>query len=156
MVHPSYVPPGRTYFAKNVLEPMYLSTKEVIKEKVKNLPEVGLQLDQWTSTSQYPHGDIYATWISQDFEIHNVNLGTFSFTGIHHSADSIFNSVDALVNEYNLQNSKRYYITDNHSSCKGAFQGGRLGCFAHTLHLIVEAGLNIDEVSDLHYRLCQK
>ena len=123
---------------------MNLSTKQV-----KNLPAVGLQLDHWASTSQYPFGNIHVTWISEDFQIHNISLGTFYFTGSH-TSECIFDSVEGtegFVEQYNLENASRFYVTDNASNCKSAFQGKAnidwLGCFAHTLHLIVYVGYHI-------------
>ena len=48
-------------------------------------------------------------------------------------------------------------MTDNASNCKAAFEGKAgitwIGCCAHTLHLIVKAGLKVHEVSDLMARL---
>ena len=84
-----------------------------------------------------------------------MNLGTFSFKASDEARD-IFNSVegsDGIVEKYNLQKSYRFYVTDNASNCKAAFESQEnihwLGCFSHTLHLIVKVGLKVDGVRDL-------
>ena len=58
LVHSGYALPGQTYFGKNVLEPMYVSTKQVVKERVKNgstvEPIFSLQQPLW----QTPHNPL--------------------------------------------------------------------------------------------------
>ena len=117
---------------------MYQSTLQVVKENVKDLDAVGLQLDHWTSTAQYPFGNMYATWISADYKLHNVNLGTFSFKATDEPRH-IFKSLegsDCFVEKYDLQKSYRIYVTDLASNCKAAFDSEEniqwLGCFSLT------------------------
>ena len=151
-VKEGYILPGRTYLGKNILEPMMLETKLCVSQKNYNVLSVGLQIDHYTSSAHYPYGNIHATYISDDFEVVNLSLGTFSFERSH-TGENIFDSVegpDGFVQEYNLRGMTRTYTTDNASNCKAAFDGKDniewIACFAHTLHLVVKAGLKVDEV----------
>ena len=73
----------------------------------------------------------------------------FYWNSLRHTGENIKDLVDKDLDKFRILEERKFDVTDNASNCKAAFQGERLGCFAHTLHLIVKVGLKVDGVRDL-------
>ena len=79
LIKDGYVTPGRTYFCKNILEPIWKATIENVKVEVQDVIVIGLQIDQWTSSAHYPYGNIHITHITDIFTIKKYKSCNFSF-----------------------------------------------------------------------------
>ena len=135
---------------------MVKNTEHCLAKKLQEVYAMGLQIDHYTSSAHYPFGNLYVTYMDNEFELVNISLGTFPFQKSH-TAENIFDSVEGrkegILTKWGLEHIPRTYTTDNASNCRVAFQFkdklNWLGCFAHTTHLIVKSGLEVPEVKKL-------
>ena len=134
---------------------MYKETRSKVKDILKNVTNVGVQLDHYTSSQHYPYANVCVSYIDSDFNMHNISLGTFPYKD-GHTSEQIFSSMEGdkgIIRKFLPSNPHRIYTTDNTNAMISAFHKkpniAWFGCFAHVIHLMVKAGLSITEVSQL-------
>ena len=152
---PNYKLPGRTYFTDTILKNMYEETLGKVKDIFKDLKNIGVQVDHYTSSQHLPYANVCVSYLDSDFQMQNVSLGTFGYEDGHHS-DEIYSSMEGehgIVQKMFSGNPNRIYTTDTTNSMSSAFENkpniAWFGCFAHILHLLVKQGLMVTEVAQL-------
>lgn len=145
-LQPRYSLPSRRYLSETALPELYNRVSTKLAEKLKRVPALSFTTDIWTS-DVCPMSLISLTvhWIDRDtHELCCAVLQVKKCRGSHNRA-TIAASITEMLNHWEIPLEKVHVILrDNASNMKAAMEDmavSSLGCFAHTLQLIVHEGL---------------
>lgn len=89
---------------------------------------------------------VTAHFIDDDFEFESVLLECALLEG-NHTSIALANALTRVTDEFGLKNKVSLVVSDNAANIKGAvtnvLEWKHLGCFAHTLHLVVQDALQV-------------
>lgn len=89
---------------------------------------------------------VTAHFIDDDFEFESVLLECALLEG-NHTSIALANALTRVTDEFGLINKVSLVVSDNAANIKGAvtnvLEWKHLGCFAHTLHLVVQDALQV-------------
>ncbi|XP_025410795.1 zinc finger BED domain-containing protein 1-like [Sipha flava] len=114
MLAPGYVLPSRKSVSNSLLPQLYESTVDNIKNKLKNVTAVCLTTDAWTSINNEYYVAVTAHYIDDDTKMSSILIGCQHFTAKH----------TAVEMSSPLKEQWRHFP-----------------CFAHSINLIVQSGL---------------
>ena len=145
---PAYTPVCRKTFKENIIFPLAHETKKAIQHKLASETEsFAVSTDCWSSGSRDPYTHVSVHYINDFFNLLRVHLGVLPNTGSH-TAENLKNLLEGpngILTLYGLSNKPHTYVTDNASNATAAFEGNGenmwFGCMAHTINLIVKAGM---------------
>lgn len=192
VLDPKYTPVARSTITSSKLPQLVETAKERIKEKLEAASFVSITVDIWTDRRMRAYFGSTAHYITHQAEsgvpVLASNLLCIERFSGSHTGEKIAESLDKLVDEYNIRDKIIYVISDNASNMRKAFslafpepdsdnddsenetevdvddadiwnsledvdqaavdsavinicETRRLGCFAHTLQLVVGDGL---------------
>lgn len=143
-VQPGYSPPC-TNTVKKYLRLEYVHEKAALKQDLKGQVAVALTCDAWTSTTTQSYLTVTGHYISEDWVLQHVVLGTKRMIG-RHSGEHIYESLASVVEDCGVEGKVAGLTSDNASNIKSAARKqqfitcdeAHVQCFAHTLQLAVE------------------
>ncbi|KAJ4942911.1 hypothetical protein JOQ06_005423 [Pogonophryne albipinna] len=137
--------PSRHYIAEKGIPALHTKVREQVQRHRKEATSIALTTDLWNSgVAPMLLLSLTAHWIDSSFTLHNVVLHASELRGSHTSM-RIRNSIEEMLAKWDLDNDKVHVVMrDNAANMKKAFADmgvQSLGCFAHTLQLVVIQGL---------------
>lgn len=147
-LNPSYVIPDRKTITKSIIPAKYeeclLNTKNMIEKAVS----VCLTTDCWTSRNTDSFMGVTAHFISDDFSLTSVVLQCEQFP-LSHTSMNLSDSLRSISQVWNIGDKITLVVSDNASNVTKAIKDilgwKHLGCFAHSLNLVVKNGLKANQ-----------
>ena len=159
-LEPRYMLPNRHFISETAIPNKYKQVSEFILKCLENVAVISFTTDIWSSdVCPMSLLSLTAQWIDSSFALQKAVLQAKQFRGSH-TGDSIATATEEMLNAWKIENSKVHVILrDNASNVVKAMDRlgvASLGCFAHTLQLIVNEGLlSQRSVSDV-LAICRK
>ncbi|KAK0131747.1 Zinc finger BED domain-containing protein 4 [Merluccius polli] len=144
-LEPRYNIPSRKYFSETALQEKFKKSCELLSKEIKDIDFLSFTTDIWSS-EVCPMSLLSLTvhWFDTHMTPRSAALQAKNFPGSHNS-DRISAAIKAMLDEWNIPLNKVHVILrDNARNMEAAMvkMGVRsLGCFAHTLQLVVNEGL---------------
>ena len=144
-LEPRHCLPSRKYFSETALPDQYKKVCEHISKEIKDVKAMSFTTDIWSS-AVCPMSLLCLTvhWLDTSCTPHSAMLQAKNFHGSH-TSDTISAAMKEMLDQFHIPLNKVHVILrDNASNMKRAMDnmGVRsLGCFAHTLQLVVNEGL---------------
>ncbi|KAJ4927914.1 hypothetical protein JOQ06_015715 [Pogonophryne albipinna] len=137
--------PSRHYIAEKGIPALHTKVREQVQRHLKEATSIALTTDLWSSgVAPMSLLSLTAHWIDSSFTLHNVVLHASELRGSHTSM-RIRNAIEEMLAKWDIDNDKVHVVMrDNAANMKKAFADmgvQSLGCFAHTLQLVVIQGL---------------
>jgi hypothetical protein len=119
----------------NHLTDVYEKIKRQLIQELSNVPIFGITTDHWGyEKTKTTYNSITIQYISNGNTYSRV-LGTIPTSDKRSS--TIREDLEKVFKEFCIENSVKYYVTDNASAMKAAFNGdNHFGCSAHNINLI--------------------
>lgn len=144
-LEPRYSMPSRKHVSETALPELYGKVRKQLTGELKYAKMLSFTTDIWTSdVSPMSLLSLTVHWLDANCVHHSAMLGAKNFRGSH-TSDSIATALTTMFNEWGIPFDKVHVILrDNAANMKKAMDTMKvrnLGCFAHTLQLIVNEGL---------------
>jgi len=147
MLNPSYTLPNRHSISKEHIPALYEKCMREMKEMVlKEAEHVCLTTDCWTSRNNESFMAITIHFIDSNFSLKSVLVSCSEFNESHTSIN-LSEGIKKTVEEWQLGGKIELAVSDNASNIKNALnslQFKHMGCFAHTLNLVVQSALTLE------------
>lgn len=157
-LEPSYDMPSRTTFTNSFLNQKYEQKKEKLKVLLSKAASVSLTSDAWTAQhSQTSYICYTAHFITDDWKLYSCLLECGQYNESH-TAHNLKEEFLRVANDWSILKKICTVTTDNAANVKAAVnltEWGHIGCFAHTINLIVQSGLDIPQVAALRTKVKQ-
>lgn len=145
MLSPNYVIPSRKTVSNSLLPQIYQIAVQNVKRQLEDVSAICLTTDGWTSVTNQSFVAVTAHFINpkRDYEISTVLLGCTDFPQSH-TGDNLALFLKNTVAEWGLNQRVAAVVTDNAANMKAAIEKcewRHLSCFAHSINLIVQSGL---------------
>ena len=156
----NYQVPSRDFITRRVIPSMNESLTSRIFDLMENVDNMSFSTDIWTA----PHvNDCFLSltghFLTRDFDAHCVVLKAMHFDE-RHTADQISINLQKMLSEYNIPQSKVHYIVSDNASniTKGVvdIDVPHLSCFLHTLNLIINNSIFVQETNKTLIDKCKK
>ncbi|KAI4821741.1 hypothetical protein KUCAC02_007326 [Chaenocephalus aceratus] len=136
--------PSRHYIVEKGIPALHTKVREQVQRHLKEATSIALTTDLWSSgVAPMSLLILTAHWIDSSFTLHNVVLHASELRGSHTSM-RIRNAIEEMLAKWDIDNDKVHVVMrDNAANMKKAFADmgvQSLGCFAHTLQLVVIQG----------------
>ncbi|XP_057192592.1 zinc finger BED domain-containing protein 4-like [Triplophysa rosa] len=148
-LEPRYSLPGRKYISETALPELYETVREHISCQLKDVQTISFTTDIWSSdAAPLSLLSLTAHWVDtvtpSSFTLQSAVLQANEFRGSH-TGTSIAESIEGMLVKWNISKSRVHVILrDNTRNMKKAMAEmgvSSLGCFAHSLQLVVHEGL---------------
>ena len=144
-LEPRYTLPSRRYFTENVVTKIYENLRQKVSQAVSDVEYFSFTTDVWsTCVSNESLLSLTAHWISDTFQRTNVMLNASRIDGSHTGA-YIAQKIKEILESWFISTYLVHVILrDNGSNMVRAMKDASLpdlGCFAHTLQLVVHDGV---------------
>nr|CAG8644445.1 4529_t:CDS:2 [Entrophospora candida] len=121
----------------------YQVGRNKLQELLENSADsISFTTDEWTSMHK-PYIGITIHWVSEDFELNQLLL-TLEELPYPHTANDIVNKLEAIFDEYKIQNKIIAGVSDNSANVVAAMKHfgniEHVRCAAHTIQISVEKG----------------
>ncbi|KAI7792535.1 putative zinc finger BED domain-containing protein 4-like [Triplophysa rosa] len=135
----------RYYISDTAVPSKYKQVCEFISKRLENVSTISFTTDIWSSdVCPMSLLSLTAQWIYSSFDLQKAVLHAKQFRGSH-TGESIAGATEKMLNTWKIAKSKVHVVLrDNASNMIKAMNHlgvPSLGCFAHTLQLIVNEGL---------------
>ncbi|XP_072569011.1 zinc finger BED domain-containing protein 4-like [Paramormyrops kingsleyae] len=140
-----YTIPSRKYFTETALPELYKRVRDHIAKQIKDVTAMSFTTDIWSS-DVCPISLLSLTvhWLDTSCTPHSAMLQAKNFHGSH-TGETISAAIKQMLDQWRIPLCNVHVIlTDNARNMKRAMAilGVRnLGCFAHTIQLVVDEGL---------------
>nr|CAI5830783.1 unnamed protein product [Callosobruchus analis] len=144
MLCPGYSLPSRKTISGSLIPQIMNTTKEIVSQKIGRAAAICLTTDGWTSINNDSFIAITAHYIDVAETMMQSNLLTCLNYTDRHTASNLASLLQDVVKEWNLENQICAVVTDNAANVVSSIRMcnyRHIGCFAHTINLIVQAGL---------------
>lgn len=143
-LNPSFIIPSQET-VKNIIHEAFNYTLPQLKALIKDEAiSVSLTMDLWTSKSRQGYLGITCSFIDSEWKLKEFTL-TIEHVRYPHTATHILETLESILEEWNIRNKVYAITTDNGSNVKKAINDMEevkwLGCTAHTLHLVIGKGM---------------
>ena len=144
-LEPRYVLPSRKYITETVIPKLYDEVKSAVSKHVTGISHISFTTDIWsTDLSSCSLLSLTAHWLTHQFERKSAILHAQPFDGSH-TGEAICQTILKMLQSWDLSKDKVHLvIRDNAANMiKGITDAGlqNLGCFAHTLQLVINDGV---------------
>lgn len=145
-LEPKYPMPSRHHVTDKSLPMLYEKVKEYVADQINKAEAVSFTTDIWSSSvSPVSMISLTAHWVdTSTFTLKSAVLHATEFRGSH-TANAIGEKVREMFARWKITMDKFHVVLrDNASNMRKAFedmQAASLGCFAHSLQLVVKEGL---------------
>ena len=149
ILHKNYKVPCRDFMTRKVIPSMNDSVTDKVKGILQNADNMSFTTDIWTA----PHAnDCFLSFtahiMTKEFDNHCVVLRAYHFDE-RHTAEQVTVTLDQIMIEYGIPKSKIHYIVSDNASAmvKGVTDVDvpHLSCFLHTLNLIINNSIFVQE-----------
>nr|CAH7714552.1 unnamed protein product [Callosobruchus chinensis] len=144
-LEPNYKLPSRYVLSSGLLESHFTIVRETLKEELRRASYVSLTTDGWTSRATTSYQAVTAHYILSDvWELRSALLGCFECNE-RHTAEYIKQELSNIISDWEIGDKIVACVTDNAANMKAATRligWDHFACAAHTLNLIVRAGLD--------------
>lgn len=146
MLCPGYSLPSRKTVTNSLLPQIYNKTKEEVKLKINQSHAVCITTDSWTSINNENFVAITAHWCDDTNGQLKLcsNLLDCVVYDKRHTAVNLCEFLQKKLEDWEIENKISVVVSDNAHNIVAAIRQGNwrhLGCFAHTINLIVQRGL---------------
>lgn len=149
---PAYSMPSRKTISESLIPKMFNDLHLKIEKKIMEAEALCLTTDAWTSINNESFIAITAHYIDKDFILRTYLLDCFKYTE-NHTSENLKSMLLAKTQEWQISNKITAVVTDNAANvvksvklCKWR----HLGCFAHSINLVVQNSLGIvSEISEI-------
>ncbi|CAB5382472.1 unnamed protein product [Rhizophagus irregularis] len=121
----------------------YIQPK-IIEQIIKEATSVSLTTDLWTGRNRKGFIGITCSYLDSDFTLKEIIL-TVQYVRYPHTAENIAECIENILNQWKIRHLTTTIITNNTSNmkkCVKLLDGiSWIGCFSHTLQLVVGKGL---------------
>nr|XP_023657625.1 zinc finger BED domain-containing protein 4-like [Paramormyrops kingsleyae] len=145
-LEPRYNLPSRKYISETAIPELYNRVSSRLAAQLENVKAMSFTTDIWTSdVSPMSLISLTVHWVnSESYALQSAVLQVKKCRGSHTSS-TIATSITEMLKDWKIQLAKVHVIVrDNASNMKKAMEEiavPSLGCFAHTLQLVVHEGL---------------
>lgn len=150
LLNPNYCLPTRQAISKTLIPLEYQKCVAKVEDLITNEADnVCLTTDCWTSRCNESYIAITAHFVNKDFILKSVLLECSEFSE-RHTAVNLSDEIRSIITKWKLEAKVVLVVSDNASNIKNAIHTlhlKHLGCFAHTINLVVEGSLKCE--SDL-------
>jgi hypothetical protein len=141
---PAFVMPCQKTI-RSIIHDAFDYTLPQLKTLIKNeAVSVSLTLDLWTSRSRQGYLGVTCSFIDSKWKLKELTL-TIEYVRYPHTAEHILETLESVLNKWEIRDKVYAITTDNGSNVKKAINNMRevkwLGCVAHTLHLVIGKGM---------------
>lgn len=144
ILNPGYTLPTRKTVSQTLIPKAYAKLLEIAKSKIVNAEAVCITTDGWTSITHDGYIAVTAHYIDQHTDsLCSIMIGIVQFEE-QHTAANLSTFLDTIFREWNISNKIGVIVSDNAANILSAVRVGgwrSIGCFAHTINLIVKSGL---------------
>lgn len=150
---PGYSLPSRKTLSQSLLPQAFETLSQKVKQELKETAAIALTTDGWTSFNSQSFFAFTAHYLNENTEICSKMLGCIEFSN-KHTAENLSALIKDQCREWGINNKIAAVVTDNAYNIVAAIklcQWRHVPCYAHTLNLIVKAG--IKPVEDLVIKL---
>ena len=148
---PRYVPPDRTTITCHFMPDLYRAVEEEVTSSMSSGMEYyAITTDAWTSRANHSYVTLTVHYINGKWELCYHVLSTAEFS-VDHTAVNLANGIEECLSRWNL--SPEYIsaiVTDNAANIVASVRSlefQHLGCFNHTLQLVVQKAVNSSEMA---------
>jgi len=149
---PRYKLPDRLKLSETLIPDAYDAKKAEIKAMISKAVAVALTTDMWTSVNNDSYMGVTCHFIDSDFRANSKCLAVSHAPGSH-TAELIKTELEKIKKEWGLEGRRIHFVTDSGANVKKAMSllADTIWrpCFAHTLQLVVNGGINNKQVTDL-------
>lgn len=150
LLNPNYCLPTRQAISKTLIPLEYQKCIAKVEDLITNEADnVCLTTDCWTSRCNESYIAVTAHFVNKDFILKSVLLECSEFSE-RHTAVNLSDEIRSIITKWKLEAKVVLVVSDNASNIKNAIHKlhlKHLGCFAHTINLVVEESLKCE--SDL-------
>ena len=144
-LEPRYSLPSRRYFTDNVLTKLFESLRDTVVQMITGVKYLSFTTGIWsTCVSNESLISLTAHWITNTFECRAAMLNAAQITASH-TGSCIAEKISEILQSWGISSDRIHVILrDNGSNMIRAMKDGdlpNLGCFAHTLQLVVHDGV---------------
>ena len=144
--------PSRNYMLYNVILPMYICTRIILKEKLDGVSSIALTTDCWTCLANHSYMTLTCHIINEEMVLESFVLDTLEMRQSHTSENLLY-EINTRLTDWGIKDKNLVFVSDNASDISKALRRlGKypwLGCMAHNIHLIVQAGFQNLRTEDL-------
>lgn len=144
ILNSGYTLPTRKTVSKTLIPKAYAKLLEIAKSKIANAEAVCITTDGWTSITHDGYIAVTAHFIDQHNDtLCSIMIGIVQFEE-QHTAANLSAFLDTKFREWNISNKIGVIVSDNAANILSAVRVGgwrSIGCFAHTINLVVKSGL---------------
>ncbi|XP_054744288.1 E3 SUMO-protein ligase ZBED1-like [Anastrepha obliqua] len=152
VVDPKYVMPCRKTLRDTYIKNMNESMTEKLKGILDSVDSCAITTDAWTSRANVSYLTVTCHFIL-NFELKTAVLSTKPLMDeTNHSSLNIANTLREICDEWKVFDKLHTIVTDNAASMIKAcelLKKKHLPCFAHTLNLVVQDALNLENVQNV-------
>lgn len=152
MLSASYSLPSRKTLSKVLLTQVYNKLVEAVKNDLKEATSVTITTDGWTSMSNDNYLALTAHFITKNCQMQSFLLDCFQYNE-RHTAVNLSEETKRVLMEWDIYDKVNALVTDNAANMSATARLGgwkHLSCFAHSINLVVQAGLK--DVNETHVR----
>ncbi len=159
-LEPRYSLPSRRYITETVIPTITEEIRIKVKVELAQVKYLSFTTDIWTTDiSSNSLLSLTAHWLTDSFERKSAVLHAQSFPGSH-TGENIANMFETMFKEWSIEKEQVHLIVrDNAANMVKAMKDGGyadLGCFAHTLQLIVHEGVLSQRLVKDTVAVCRK
>ncbi|CAK1593251.1 unnamed protein product [Parnassius mnemosyne] len=141
MIISGYRLPTRKTVSNSLLPKMYRECLEKVQINIDSAWAVCLTTDSWTSINSFV--SVTAHYSDNTNIMRSYLLDCFSFSD-RHTSENLCQSLQAKIVEWKIQNKVVAVVSDNAANISADIRMGgwkHIGCFAHSINLVVQSGL---------------
>ncbi|XP_067635684.1 zinc finger BED domain-containing protein 4-like [Eurosta solidaginis] len=151
-LNPAYELPSRKVISRTIIPALYEECLQKMKFKVKSGLKFCVTTDCWTSRNTVSYIAISAHFVDDNFELTNILLDCCPMYDAH-TSKNLADQIRKVTTEWGVFDKIILSVSDNANNIKSALQNElklrHLGCFAHTLNLIVKSSLSGEAISSV-------
>lgn len=148
-LNPAYQFPSRSTISKTMIPALYEQCNNEINDIIKTGKSFCITTDCWTSINTVNFMATTAHFLNDDFKLISILLECAATDG-EHTSENLSKELQRIVSEREIQNKILLAVSDNAANIKNAISNKlnwkHLGCFAHTLNLIVKDALQNPDI----------
>lgn len=134
---------------KNIIYEAFNYSFPQLKNMLAQTTFVSLTMDLWTARNRQGYLGVTCSYLDQFFKLCEFTLD-IAYVRYPHTAAHIKDTLESILNEWDIREKVFTITTDNASNMKKCVQDmtgvNRLGCTAHTLQLVIGKGMKPAEI----------
>lgn len=155
LLNQSYCLPSRKTLSNNIIPQILESTKEKVKNSLKNALFIAMSTDGWTSINNESYVAITVHFIDKELCILKSHLLGCYYFEKSHTAENLSSFLNQCFEEWSISNKVKVAISDNAANITAAIglnsNWRHIPCLAHSINLIAQSGLQ--EIQEVHIKV---